>query len=175
LSDQADFVNQFIPIGDTIAQVYGGLAPMDISVLSNVHTTEVCIYFSAFVSSLLGVSQFVTAKSPVYCVENCTSVFLPGGLEIARKVGGNLNQTLLQGNLFGNSDTIVVNQAPGIGLEFWPPDDGFRFDRKKECKIYVGYNQTDGDAIQLCIAPYKSHLAVGKWHYASCSSHSMLK
>jgi len=135
---------------------------MDISIVSNIHTTEVCIYFSAFVSSLLGVSQFVTAKSPVYCMENCTSVFLPGGVEIARKIGGNLNQTLLQDNNFGNSDTIVVNQAPGIGLEFWLPDSDFEFDRQNDCKIYPGYNQTDGDAIQLCIAPYKSHLAAGK-------------
>lgn len=161
-SDQADFVYQFIPISDTVEQVYGGQEPMDISVLSYVHTTEVCIYFSAFVSSLLGVSQFVTAKSPVYCVENCTSIFLPGGVELLRKFGGNLNQTLLQENTFGNSDTIVVNRAPGIGIEFWQPDPGFQFDHENECKTYPGYNQTDGDAIQLCIAPYKSYLAVGK-------------
>src|SRR5205809_5161717 len=100
---------------------------MNISVLKYVDTTEICLYFSLFASSLLGVSQFVTAKSPVHCGGNCTSVFLPGGVEMLRKAGGNLDQMLLQENLFGNSDTIVVNKAPGIGLEFWLTDGGFLF------------------------------------------------
>jgi hypothetical protein len=162
LLDQANIVYQFLPIDRTLIPVFGGLAPLETSFASILPTTVVCMYFSAFVSSLLGVSQFVTAKPPVYCIQNCTSVFLPGGLEIVRAQVGNLNQTVLGGNDFGNSDTVVVNKAPGIGLEFWPPDDGFQFDRKKDCKTYVGYNLTDGDAIQLCITNYKSYLAVGQ-------------
>jgi hypothetical protein len=169
LLDQANIVYQFLPIHSTLIPVFAGLAPLDTGFASAIPTTVVCMYFSAFVSSLLGVSQFVAAKPPVYCVENCTSVFLPGGLEIDRALGGNLNQTLLGGNDFGNSDTVLVNKAPGIGLEFWPPDDGFHFARENDCKTYVGYNLTAGDAIQLCITYYESYLAVGKY----CTDHSL--
>jgi hypothetical protein len=172
---QANIVYQFLPIDSTLIPVYAGLAPLDTSFANVIPTTVVCMYFSAFVPSLLGLSQYVVAKPPVYCVENCTSVFFPGGLEMARELGGNLNQTLLGVHDFGNSDTVVVNGAPGIGLEFWPPDDGFQFDREHDCKTYVGYNFTAGDAIQLCITSYESYLAVGKCYCTDYSLCSMLK
>jgi hypothetical protein len=131
-----------------------------------VQTSLICLYFTAWTASLLGVNKYVTSSTPLYCKKNCTAYFLTGGLETARAVGGNLNQTVLQGNFFLNSDIILVYGAPGVGLEFWQPDSSFRFNLTTDCKVYAGYNQTDGDALQLCIAPDNSNIVIGeRWFH----------
>jgi len=117
-----------------------------------------CIYYLAWVPSILGVSKYVTGISVGDCTANCTSVFLPGGLESARILGPDLNATLLEGGIFNDTDAVLLNNAPGFGLQFSSPIDGFTFNLKDDCQLYA----VRGDALQICITPKDSSLTVGE-------------
>jgi hypothetical protein len=131
---------------------------MDRRVLSHIPTSVMCIYYLAWIPSILGVPKYVTEISVGNCTANCTSVFLPGGLELARVLGPDMNATLLEGGIFDHTDAVLLNNAPGIGLHFSSPIDGFTFNLKSDCKLYG----TDSDAVQICITPKDSPLVVGE-------------
>ena len=131
---------------------------MDRQVLEYIPTAVMCIYYSAWISSVLGVSKYVTGISVGDCTANCTSVFLPGGLELARVLGTDLNATLLEGGIFNHTDAVLLNNAPGMSLHFSSPIDGFTFNLENDCQLYG----TRGDAIQICITPGDSPLVVGE-------------
>ena len=118
------------------------------------------IYYSAWISSLLGVSQYVVGlPSPANCTgDSCATFFLPGGLEIARKFGSDMNSTLLQGGIFDNAQAVLLNNAPGTGITFWTPKS-FRFDLDNDCKIY---GPILGDAIKFCLSPGEVDVTMGE-------------
>lgn len=138
---------------------FAGLALMDKRVLEYIPTSVMCIYYLAWIPSILGVSKYVTGISPINCTANCTSVFLPGGLELARVFGSDLNETLFEGEIFGDADAVLLNNALGIGLEFSSPYDGFKFDIENDCQSYG----TRNDSVQICITTNDSSLIVGEY------------
>lgn len=131
---------------------------MDRRVLEYIPTSVMCIYYLAWIPSILGVSKYVTGISVEDCTANCTSVFLPGGLELARVLGPDLNATLLEGGIFDQTDAVLLNNAPGIGLQFSSPIEGFTFNLTNDCQLYGIRN----DAVQICITPKDSSLVVGE-------------
>ena len=139
-------------------QVFAGLAPMDKRVLEYIPTSVMCIYYLAWIPSVLGVAKYATGISPTNCTGNCTSVFLPGGLELARVFGQNLNATLFEQGIIGDSDAVLLNNASGIGLEFSSPYDGFEFDIENDCQLYG----TRNDSVQICLTTNDSSLIVGE-------------
>jgi hypothetical protein len=157
MSVHANFVYLSTPTGKPVA-VFAGLALMDQRVLDYIPTSVMCIYFSAWISSILGVSKYVTGISADGCNTNCTSVFLPGGLETARILGENMNLTLLEGGVFNNTDAVILNNAPGFALIFGSPYDGFIFNHENDCQLYG----TRGDVVQICITSNDSSLTVGE-------------
>jgi len=158
LSVHANFEYRVTPTNHTVP-AFAGLALMDQRVLEYIPTSVMCIYFLAWIPSLLGASKYVTGTSVGNCTANCTSVFLPGGLELARVLGPNLNATLLQGGIFDNTDAILLNNAPGMALHFSSPNDGFAFDLENDCRLY-GIRD---DAVQICITAEDSSLVVGEY------------
>ncbi|KAH0551196.1 hypothetical protein GP486_007477 [Trichoglossum hirsutum] len=68
-----------------------------------------------------------------------------------------MNSTLLQGGIFNDTDTILLNNAPGFLLKFRTPYDGFTFNLEDDCQLYA----TRGDAVQICIRPQNSSLFIG--------------
>jgi hypothetical protein len=157
MSVHANFEYRVTHTNNTVP-AFAGLAPMDRRVLEYIPTSIMCIYFLAWIPSLLGVSKYVTGISAGNCTANCTSVFLPGGLELARVLGPNLNETLLEGGIFDHTDAVLLNNAPGMALHFSSPIDGFAFDLKNDCQLYEIRN----DAVQICITPGDSSLVVGE-------------
>lgn len=153
----ANFVYLFPPTNN-LRQVFAGLAPMDKRVLDYVPTSVMCIYFIAWVPSILDVSKYVTGISADGCTGNCTSFFLPGGLETARILGADMNATLLEGGIFNNTDAVLLYNAPGFVMEFSVPDDGFAFSLENDCQLYG----IRGDAVQICITSKNSTLMVGR-------------
>src|SRR6266480_1036097 len=155
----ATFVWEFIPTNPTVP-VFAGLAQLDPIVLEYIPTSVLAIYYTAWISSLLGVSQYVVGlPSPANCTgDNCATFFLPGGLEIARKFGSDMNSTLLQGGLFDNAQAVLLNNAPGTGITFWTPKS-FRFDLDNDCKIY---GPILGDAIKFCLARGEVNVTMGE-------------
>lgn len=107
------------------------------------------MYFVQWAYTILGTSKFVTGISSTTCnSEDCTAVFLPGGIETVRLQTTNLNVTLLNGTTLGGTSTILISDAPGYQLEFFPIDPNYLFD-PHNCTIY-GEGREDG--IQLCMA-----------------------
>lgn len=153
----ANFENRATATNSTVP-VFAGLALIDPRVIEYILTSEMCIYYLAWIPSILGVSKYVTGISPTNCTANCTSVFLPGGLELARVFGQDLNTTLFQGAIVGNGDAVLLNNASGIGLEFSPPYNGFEFDIENDCQLYGSRN----DSVQICITTNDSSLIVGQ-------------
>ena len=117
-----------------------------------------CIYFVSWTSSLLGDPKYAVAVSDSTCGGNCTSYFLPSGIETARRVSGYLNQTLLEGGLFQGGDAIKISNAPGL-LDFMALGSTFSFDLENECHVY---GTQMNDSLQLCIRQVDSSIAVGK-------------
>jgi hypothetical protein len=138
---------------------FAGLAAMDKRVLDYIPTSVMCIYYLAWVPSILGVSKYVTGISPSNCTGNCTAVFLPGGIELARVLGPDLNATILEGDIFGDADAVMLNNATGIVLEFSSPSDSFEFDMQNDCQLYALRN----DSVQICITTEDSSLIVGEY------------
>src|SRR5690348_6159417 len=98
---------------DAEIPVFAGLMPLDKRVLNIIQPSRMCMYFAAWTPTLLGVGKYAISMPAPNCSGDCTSIFLPGGLETARKVGPILNLTLLEGGLFRDSETIRIDNAPG--------------------------------------------------------------
>ena len=86
---------------------------------------------------MIGVPKFVMDINPIRCSgEDCTAIFLPGGVEQIRLYQKNLNGTLLDSGIFENSDVVIAHNAPGYHLEFSSPDKKFSFSESVDCSLY---------------------------------------
>lgn len=143
--------------------VIAGLAPINYTILfSDIPKAVACLYLSNYANGFLGASNFVIGMSPVSCSGlNCTSVFLPGGLLLARRTDKTLNGTLLNLNasLLNTGQAILINNAPGYQMEFFPIDDDFSFNAATDCATY---GQSRGDGLHVCFGSNNSTLVVGK-------------
>ncbi|KAK4443284.1 hypothetical protein QBC34DRAFT_452626 [Podospora aff. communis PSN243] len=149
LKFKADFEQYFLQTNDEVP-VFAGPIPIDVRVL--VPTSYVCLYFAAWIPSLLGNPKYaVIPNGPASCGPNCTSFFLPGGLEIARKVRPILNATILEGGVFNDAEAIRVKNAPGFQLRF-DSLEKFPFDPELDCSYY---GEVVNDTIQICSADRK--------------------
>ena len=108
---------------------------------------------------MLSVPRYVTGIAPAACTSNCTSVFLPGGVEQARLLNTNLNKTLLQGEIFDGADAIIIENAPGYHLEFFPMSLNYSFDIATDC---LTFGQSPDQGIFICVAFRESTLTAGE-------------
>lgn len=102
----------------------------------------------------------MTGIDPIACTgTDCLSVFLPGSLQVARRVD-HLNGTLLNLNdtLFINADAVVVYNAPGYQLDFYPGEQGFVFDKTQEC---MTFGETRGQGLFMCVSSNGSAIIAG--------------
>ncbi|KAH8897676.1 hypothetical protein GQ53DRAFT_679020 [Thozetella sp. PMI_491] len=148
--------------------VYAGLMPIDTRVLGVVPTSILCLYFAGWIPSLLGMPKYATSMPVDGCSENCSSFFLPGGLEIARKVRPIVNATILEGKVFEKVEAIRTNCAPGLLLRFDRLGDEFHFDTEKDCSYY---GDAINDTIQICISEVGPSVAVG-WQACPTTLHN---
>ena len=112
-TDHATFEYYFVP-GPTNVPVFAGLIPLDNLVLGAVPTATLCLYVEGFTSSLLTNNKYATSFPIDGCDTGCRSLVLPGGIELARLVSPWLNQSMFEGGLLDNAETIRINNAPGI-------------------------------------------------------------
>lgn len=143
--------------------VIAGLAPINYTILfSHIPKAVACLYLSNYSNGFLGASNFVIGMTPIGCSGiNCTSVFLPGGLLLARRTDETLNGTLLNLNasLLNTGQAVLINNAPGYQLEFFPVDDDFSFNAVTDCATY---GQSRGDGLHLCFGLNNSTLVIGQ-------------
>jgi hypothetical protein len=139
--------------------VFSGIYLLDPDVLTALPVSLMCMYFASWTTSLLGDPKYAVAVGDSTCGGNCTSYFLPSGIETARRVSDYLNLTLLEGGLFQEGDTIEIANAPGLLLDFKALDSTFTFDWENECQVYGAQMN---DSLQLCIRQVDSSIAVGE-------------
>jgi hypothetical protein len=134
---------------------------MDIAVLRNIQASVLSIYFLAWSPSLLGVPQFIVSLPPSkQCTNQCAKYLQPGGIEIARIYGKDLNTTLLEEGLFADADVFLIDKAPGIVTEFSQPVDNVDF-QVEDCQLF---GPIRGDAIKICIQSAGTGSAlIGEW------------
>jgi hypothetical protein len=157
-ADRAEFVYYFKETAEKTAVFAGSGVPLDELVLALIPASYIGIFFVSWIPTLLDVPKYAVSMPLEGCGENCTSSFLPGGIETARKLGPYLNTTLLEGGVFRGSETIQIHNAPGILLRFDNLPPTFDFDRARECHTY---GQHLNDTLQVCIRPVNGSLAVG--------------
>ena len=139
--------------------VLAGLTPLNVTFGELIPTSVLSIYYIQWVYVILGVSKYVVGVLPSTCNaygSDCTAVFLPRGIENARLQTGNLNTTLLNGTTFQEESTILINNAPGYQLEFFPLYH-YVF-QASECILY-GQEQNDG--LQICVSSQNSTIVAG--------------
>lgn len=126
-----------------------GLAPFNSSIVGSVAESVIDVYFATWYDNILGLSTIVTS---IPCQRdsglNCTSVFLPGGVDVARIRQKNLNETLLEGGSLIDVPVIVIENAPGYELDFFPIGDNSSFDALSHCTLYGQGNQ---QGVYLCV------------------------
>ncbi|KAK4157408.1 hypothetical protein C8A00DRAFT_11739 [Chaetomidium leptoderma] len=160
--DRAEFVYFFKEVAERTPVFAGSGVPLDEALLALIPVAYVGIFFISWTPTLLDVPKYAVSMPIAGCRENCTSAFLPGGIETTRKIAPYLNMTLMEGGAFRDSETIQIHNAPGILLRFDKLPPSFDFDRTSECHTY---GQHLNDTLQICIRPVNGSLAVG---WAAC-------
>ena len=119
--------------------------------------------YTAFNETSWADSRISTEIEPWNCTgDYCTSVFLPGGLDLVRLRNGTPYT-----NVYEDIPVTVINDAPGYQLEFSAPQEDLMFDSESECTIhYEGFN----GAISVCISIYGSLIIAGMLVLSSLAS-----
>jgi len=141
--------------------IYGGLTPVNSSLVDKVPSEIETIFFTEYSYGIVQSAQYVIGIDPITNCGggSCTSIFLPGGVEMARLRADGLNRTLFDGETtLANADVIVISGAPGYQLEFYEPEN-YAFD-PGDCSTY-GLDQ--GEGWHICIGSENSTIFAGKY------------
>lgn len=119
-----------------------------------------CLFFSTYSNAILGSSNFVTGIEPVACSGNdCKAVFLPGSLQLARDLGSfNGSQVNLNKTLFNNAPAVLIHNAPGYQLDYYPIDENYKFNTTQDCATF---GQARGQGLYICLAMNNSTIVAG--------------
>jgi hypothetical protein len=110
--------------------------------------------YTAFDETSWTDSRTATEIEPWSCAgDYCTSVFLPGGLDLVRLRNGTPYT-----NVYEDTPVTLINDAPGYQLDFSVPQEDLMFDSETDCTIYYdGFYR----AISLCISTNGSEIIAG--------------
>lgn len=144
-------------------EVYAGLIPLDVKVMQFVSQADMSMFFELWSSNLLSNSRYALEFPLAGCDGDCRSIIMPGGLEAPRQVKQYLNETLLSGGTFDNSETLRIGNATGFILKFEKPDANLTFDLVQDC-IYGGAQENNG--LQLCIKQHGQSIDVGRLQHS---------
>jgi hypothetical protein len=115
-------------------KVLAGTAPFNANFVSLVSVAMVSTFATSYTQGFLTDPRYVISIPPTKCKVNCTSIFLPGSLEIARIDNGDRNATLFREHLEG--DSLLINNAPGYQVEFEKHGSDFRFN-PESCSMHM--------------------------------------
>jgi hypothetical protein len=160
------YKNIYTPIPSQDIAVIAGLVPVDdllavlpIALGSIIPVDDADALVVALSYGLLLDTRFATPISPLKCSgRNCTSFFLPGGVELARPID-HQSTTLFGTQVWDDSTAIVIYQAPGYQVEFSPIENGFKFNTTTDCHTH---GLTVGDGLYICIASHENKLVAGE-------------
>ena len=136
-----------------------GLAQLNVNVLTTIPISVVDVYYQTFIKGILMDSSLVIGIDPVTCSgADCTSILLPGGLDLVRLAGGGPNSTLYGNQPPDALPVAMIYQAPAYHLEYFPITDGFLFNKSTDCQTYGGVSN---EALHICIAANNTQILAG--------------
>jgi len=109
------------------------------------------LYAISFNMGFITDTKYTISQAPLTCnTTDCTSIFLPGSLVLLRLADepDYQNHTVFGENIPGDYTTIVVENAPGLQLEFLTLNGGDNF-TDNDCKVYGLSNST---GLYICLA-----------------------
>lgn len=139
---QVSFQVSWTDVVSTIRFNSAGLSPFNTSLISVEGLSYLPVFFWATFPSVLSNGRYVTS-APSYSdgcknSSSCTSYFFPGGRSLLNPEPGRQN---------ASATALVVHDAPGAQIEFYPVSSDDPTLSSTDCHIY-GYA---GQGIQLCI------------------------
>jgi hypothetical protein len=145
-----DFKNVYTIDDNQTIDVIAGLAPVNNSFFTNSPASLASLFAMGYTLGFMTDPKFVTSIVPISCSgsTNCTSLFLPGGLELVHLTTYQLNATLFDGQYSQDYSTIIVNDAPGFQVEFSSVDPNLSFN-STDCGIY---GNATSQGIYICMA-----------------------
>jgi hypothetical protein len=148
----------YTPDGSPLMNVIAGLAPLN--AYSKVPLSVIDIYYQMFIKGILMDVTLKKDVTPLSCTgADCTSFVLPGGLDLTRLFNGGPNSTLFQGPDYTGQTQVIIENAPGYHLEFFPIPEGYVFNQTEDCTTHNG---TNNEAIHICVAASGSQIFAGK-------------
>ncbi|KAH8590351.1 hypothetical protein B0O99DRAFT_745271 [Bisporella sp. PMI_857] len=158
LTSNVEFKNIYTRASLQEAEVYAGLAPVSRDLLRRLSDSSMVHFFYMGLGySLLSDNRFSWPVQPILCSgPSCSSFFLPGGAAWIRdQDDGNM---LFRSPKWGNKEAILVQNAPGYHVEFYPPPEGWSFDKASDCG---SYGETAEEGLYICLANYGTDLIAG--------------
>lgn len=141
--------------------MFAGLVPIDLRTLITIPASDLSMYFAIWTASLLSNTRYAVDIPFDACQDNCRSLILPGGIEIARQFNSSLNYTIFDDGLLNNSSTIRIENAPGLILTFDTLQDDFLFNPDTSSGDCVFAGESINDTLQFCVKQINHSLAVG--------------
>lgn len=114
---QADFLYYSVP-GNVQIPIFAGLLPIDLRTLITIPASDLSMYFAIWTASLLSNTRYAVDIPFDACSETCRSLILPGGFEMARQFNSSLKYTIFDGGLLNDTETVRIENAPGMILTF---------------------------------------------------------
>lgn len=137
--------------------VVAGLAPLNATFLTFAPRDLLSLYTATYSMGFITDPKFVTSIPPLRCEgDGCMAIFLPGGLDAARR--DDANNTLFDGTANGDFTAIVVDKAPGYHLEFETLDANYTF-AHSDCVVY---EESINDGLQICLKADGPRMLAGK-------------
>lgn len=119
------------------------------------------MYFAIWTTSLLSNTRYAVGTSFDACDQNCRSLILPGGIEIARQFNASLNYTIFDGGLLDDATTVRIKNVPGMILTFETLRSDFLFNPDNISDDCVFGGEMINDTLQFCVKQINYSLAVG--------------
>lgn len=159
---QADFLYYFVSDHVQIP-IFAGLVPIDLRTLITIPASDLSMYFAIWTASLLSNTRYAVDIPFDACGENCRSLILPGGIEMARQFNSSLNYTIFDSGLLNNSETVRIENAPGLILTFEALRSDFLFNPDSISGDCVFGGQMINNTLQFCVKQAHHSLAVGTY------------
>ncbi|KAL2272190.1 hypothetical protein FJTKL_07434 [Diaporthe vaccinii] len=160
LKFQADFLYYFVSDHVQIP-IFAGLVPIDLRTLITIPASDLSMYFAIWTASLLSNTRYAVDIPFDACGENCRSLILPGGIEMARQFNSSLNYTIFDNGLLDNAETVRIENAPGLILTFEALRSDFLFNPDSISGDCVFGGQMINNTLQFCVKQANQSLAVG--------------
>lgn len=162
---KADFGFNFVTAVGTKAAnltVYAGLIPPDIDQLKFVTQADLAMFMNTWSASMLSNAMFALPYTKLAgCAPGkCRGVILPGAINLARRYGPALNESIYSVDTFAGTTAVRLMNVTGMVVRYdVPAAEDLVFDLARDC-VYTGEQAENG--LQMCFRQVGDSMLAGK-------------